>query len=65
MKSEDPPVTPAMVSGCAPKMEKMKAAMKDDSRTSETPYCCVVSIRSSENAMPGKTLARKKVTSCH
>lgn len=50
------PVTPAMQSGCAPKTEKMKAAMKEDSNTSATPYCCVVSIRSRENAIPGSTL---------
>ena len=53
---EDAPVTPAIVSGCAPKTEKMKAAMKEDMRTSDTPYICVVSMRSRENAMPGRTL---------
>jgi hypothetical protein len=30
--------------------------MKEERRTSETPYKCVVSIKSSENAMPGNTL---------
>lgn len=53
------PVTPAMQSGCAPKTEKTVAAMKDDKRTSATPYSCVVSIKSSENAMPGKILQSK------
>lgn len=33
------PVTPAMVRGCAPKIENTKAAMKEDNRTSVTPYC--------------------------
>jgi hypothetical protein len=51
------PVTPAMVSGWAPNTEKMNAAMKDARRTSETPYWPVLSMRSRENAMPGKTLA--------
>ena len=55
------PVTPATHSGCAPKTENMKAAMKDDNNTSETPYCCVVSIRSSEKAMPGSTLVRVRL----
>ena len=50
------PVTPAMQSGCAPNIEKTNAAINDDSRTSETPYCCVVSMRSREKAMPGRTL---------
>lgn len=50
------PVTPAIVSGCAPNTENTNAAMNEDIRTSVTVYCCVVSIRSSENAMPGKTL---------
>lgn len=50
------PVTPAMQRGWAPKTEKMKAAMKEDRRTSATPYCWVVSMRSRENAMPGSTL---------
>ena len=49
-------MTPAMVSGWAPKMENMNAAMKDERRTSATPYWFVVSIRSNENAMPGSTL---------
>lgn len=52
------PVTPAIQSGWAPKNENMNAAMNDDKSTSETPYCCVVSMRSSENAIPGSTLQR-------
>ena len=36
----------------------MKAAMNEDSSTSETPYSFVVSMRSREKAMPGKTLRR-------
>lgn len=50
------PVTPAIQSGCAPKMEKIKDAMNEDNRTSATPYCCVVSMRSNEKAIPGNTL---------
>ena len=50
------PVTPAIQSGWAPKMEKMKAAMNEDRSTSETPYWFVVSMRSNEKAIPGKTL---------
>jgi hypothetical protein len=50
------PVTPAMVNGWAPNNENMKAAINDEMRTSATPYCCVVSIRSKEKAMPGRTL---------
>jgi hypothetical protein len=50
------PVTPAMVSGCAPRTEKMKAAMKEERSTSATPYCWVVSIKSREKAIPGRTL---------
>ena len=50
------PVTPAMQRGWAPKTEKVKAAMKEDRRTSDTPYCWVVSMRSKEKAMPGSTL---------
>jgi len=45
-----------MHNGCAPKIEKMKAAMNEDIRTSITPYCPVVSMRSKEKAMPGKIL---------
>lgn len=45
-----------MVNGWAPKTEKMNAAMNEDMRTSATPYCCVVSIKSREKAMPGNTL---------
>ena len=50
------PVTPAIVKGCAPKIEKMKAAINEAMRTSETPYISVVSMRSNENAIPGNTL---------
>jgi hypothetical protein len=50
------PVTPEMVKGWAPNIEKIKAAMKEAIRTSATPYMWVVSIRSSENAIPGNTL---------
>lgn len=50
------PVTPAIHKGWAPKKEKIKDAMKEDSRTSETPYCCVASIKCKENAIPGSTL---------
>lgn len=52
----DAPVTPAIVKGWAPNTENMKAAMNDDMRTSATPYCWVVSIKSNENAIPGRTL---------
>ena len=50
------PVTPTIVRGCAPKTEKMNAAMNEASNTSMTPYCSVVSIRSREKAIPGRTL---------
>lgn len=50
------PVTPAMTSGWAPNTENTKAAMKEEIRTSTTPYLFVVSIKSRENAMPGRTL---------
>jgi hypothetical protein len=36
--------------------EKIKDAMKEERRTSVTPYCCVDSIKCKENAMPGSTL---------
>ena len=39
-----------------PEVENTKEAMNDDSKTSATPYCCVVSMRSRENAIPGRTL---------
>ena len=52
-------MTPAMQSGCAPKSEKTPAAIKDARRTSATPYSCVVSIKSSENAIPGKILVEE------
>lgn len=42
--------------GWAPIKEKMKDDIKEDSRTSDTPYCCVDSIRCKENAIPGSTL---------
>lgn len=42
--------------GCAPKTENMKAAMNEAINTSATPYCSVVSIRSREKAIPGRTL---------
>ena len=54
------PVTPAIVRGCAPKTEKMNAAMNEASNTSVTPYCSVVSIRSREKAIPGRTLRHNK-----
>lgn len=50
------PVTPAIHKGCAPITEKMKDAMKDESRTSDTPYCPVDCIKCKENAIPGSTL---------
>ena len=37
-------------------MEKIKDAMNEERRTSDTPYCCVDSIKCKENAMPGSTL---------
>lgn len=52
----DLPVTPAIVRGWAPNTANMKAAMNDDRSTSATPYCSVVSMRSRENAIPGRTL---------
>ena len=53
------PVTPAMHRGWAPKKENTKAAMKEESSTSATPYCCVVSMRSKEKAIPGRTLQER------
>jgi len=50
------PVTPAIHKGWAPKTEKIKDAMKEERRTSVTPYCCVDSIKCKEKAMPGSTL---------
>lgn len=50
------PVTPAIVRGWAPNTEKTIAATEEDKSTSETPYSAVVSIRSSEKAIPGRTL---------
>ena len=47
-----------MQRGWAPKTEKTKAAMKEETRTSATPYWPVVSMRSREKAMPGRTLMR-------
>jgi hypothetical protein len=37
-------------------MEKIKDAIKEERRTSDTPYCCVDSIKCNENAIPGSTL---------
>lgn len=56
VKGRGAPVTPAIVRGWAPKTENINAAMKDEMRTSVTPYCWVVSIKSNEKAMPGRTL---------
>lgn len=53
------PVTPAIHKGWAPMTEKMKDAMKEERRTSDTPYCCVDSIKCKENAMPGSTLTTR------
>lgn len=50
------PVTPAIVRGWQPKTENTNAAMNEESKTSATPYWSVVSMRSREKAMPGKTL---------
>ena len=50
------PVTPAIHKGWAPMMEKIKDAINEERRTSDTPYCCVDSIKCKENAMPGRTL---------
>lgn len=55
-ESRAAPVTPAMHRGWAPKTEKTKAAMKDDSKTPATPYSLVVSIKSRGKAMSGRTL---------
>lgn len=54
------PVTPAMHSGCPPKTENTPAATAEESKTSATPYIPVVSMRSKEKAIPGRTL--KEVT---
>jgi hypothetical protein len=40
-------------------MEKIKDAIKEERRTSDTPYCCVDSIKCKENAMPGSTLTTR------
>lgn len=40
----------------------MKAAMNEDSKTSCTPYLFVVSIRSRENAIPGKMLCQSFIS---
>jgi hypothetical protein len=50
------PVTPAIHKGWAPMIEKMNDAIKEERRTSDTPYCWVDSIKCNENAMPGSTL---------
>ena len=52
----DRPVTPAMHRGWAPNIEKTKEAMKEQSRTSDTPYCPVTTVKCKENAIPGRTL---------
>lgn len=52
----DKPVTPAMQRGWAPKTEKTKDAMNEESRTSDTPYCPVITVKCKENAIPGRTL---------
>ena len=52
----DKPVTPAMQRGWAPKTEKTKEAMNEESRTSDTPYCPVTTVKCKENAIPGRTL---------
>lgn len=55
------PVTPEMHKGWAPITEKINDAMKEESRTSETPYCPVDSIKWRENAIPGSTLTKRSV----
>src|SRR5260221_12364070 len=55
------PVTPAMHKGWAPITEKINDAMKEESKTSETPYCSVDSIKCRENAIPGSTLTKWSV----
>jgi len=57
---ENAPVTPAMHNGWPPKTENTPAAIAEESKTSATPYLPVVSMRSKEKAIPGRTL--KEVT---
>jgi len=49
-----------MHNGCPPKTENTPAATAEESKTSATPYIPVVSMRSKEKAIPGRTL--KEVT---
>jgi hypothetical protein len=37
-------------------MEKMKDAINEERRTSDTPYCPVTTVKCRENAIPGRTL---------
>jgi hypothetical protein len=52
----DRPVTLAMHKDCAPMTEKMKDAIKDENRASDTPYWFVDYIERNQNAIPGSTL---------
>lgn len=52
------PVTPSMHNGWPPNTENTPAAIAEESKTSATPYFPVVSMRSKENAIPGRTLRR-------
>jgi hypothetical protein len=52
------PVTPTIHKGWAANIENRAAAIEDAMSTSATPYCPVVSIRSRENAIAGKTLSK-------
>ena len=45
-----------MQRGWAPKTEKTKDAMNEESKTSDTPYCPVTTVKCKENAIPGRTL---------
>ena len=45
-----------MQRGWGPKTEKTKDAMNEESRTSDTPYCPVTTVKCKENAIPGRTL---------
>jgi hypothetical protein len=47
---------------CPPKTEDTPAAIADDRKTSTTPYFPVVSTRSKENAIPGRTLKQITLT---
>ena len=48
--------------GWAPNTEKTKDAMKEESRTSDTPYCPVTTVKCRENAIPGRTLGTSYTT---